>query len=107
MQNIALFFDIGFNDTEEKEFATLQCLIYGDKKKKRVINNRLIKKFFANKPLTKEELERVKKILDGSIYSERRNEYEHCKLCSNDFVRKVLESYFSKYKYWDVCIPTF
>lgn len=101
------FFDIGFNDNEEKEFATLQCLIYGDKKKKRVINNELIKKFFDNKPLTREELERVKKILDGSIYSERRNAYEHCKLCSDDFERKVLENYSSKYKYWDICIPTF
>lgn len=101
------FFDIGFNDNEEKKFATLQCLIYGDKKKKRVVNNELIKKFFDNKPLAKEEIVRVGKILDGSIYSERRNAYDHCKLCSDDFQRKVLEKYSSKYKYWDICIPTF
>lgn len=101
------FFDIGFNDNLEKEFATLQCLIYGDRKKKRVVNNELIKRFFDNETLSKEELEKVRKILDGSIYLERRNAYEHCKLCTDDFERKVLNSYSSRYKYWDICIPTF
>lgn len=101
------FFDIGFDDNPEKEFATLRCLIYSDRKKKRVVNNELIKRFFSNERLSKDEMEKVKKILDGSIYLERRKAYEHCKLCTDDFERKVLNSYSSKYKYWEVCIPTF
>lgn len=101
------FFDIGLNEDLSKKFGQLRCYIYGNKKKKRVVNNELVKRFFSNDELTKEELVRLKKILDGSIYSERRDLYEHCKLCSDSFERKDLENYSMKYKYWNVCIPTF
>ncbi len=101
------FFDIGLSEIPEKEFGQLRCFIYGNKKKKRVINNELVKRFFNNEELSKEEMIRLKKILDGSIYEERRHLFAHCKLCSDSFERTDLEKYSSKYKYWNLCIPTF
>ena len=101
------FFDIGIQEDPTKEFAQMRCYIYGNKKKKRVINNEIVKKYFNNIELSDEEKSRLTKILDGSIYSDRRNLYEHCKLCSNDFERKDLIEYSKKYKYWSLCIPTF
>lgn len=101
------FFDLGVDEENKKPFATLMVINYTNKKKKRVINNELVKKYFNNEELTKNELIMVRKILDGSIYEERRQLYEHCKLCSPDFERIPLLSYSSKYKYWEICIPTF
>lgn len=101
------FFDIGMCEDTKKEFGQLRCEIYSDKKKKRVINNELVKKYFTNNKLTKEELQFLKKILDGSIYEDRRNLFEHCKLCSDVFERKDLINFSKKYKYWNICIPTF
>lgn len=99
------FFDIGSEDDSSKEFAQMRCFIYGNNKKKRVINNEIVKKYFTGQSLTDDENERLKKILDGSIYTDRRNLYEHCKLCSDTFERKDLQN--MKYRYWNVCIPTF
>ncbi len=102
------FFDIGIDDSfDERQFAQLRCYIYGDKKKKRVINNELVKKYFNNIQLTTEETIRLKKILDGSIYTERRNLYDHCKLCSDDFQREDLTKYSKNFEHWNLCIPTF
>lgn len=101
------FFDMGLDEDETKEFGQLRCEIYGTKKKKRVINNELVKNYFTGYELTKEELIRLRKILDGSIYEERKALYEHCKLCSNSFERTDLVQYSKKYKYWNICIPTF
>lgn len=102
------FFDLGISDeNDNKEFRTLRCLIPSDKQKKRVINNRLIKQFLDNESLTSDELIRVKKILDGSIYKEDRNRYGHCRLCSDSFERNPLYNFSSNYKYWDICEPTF
>ena len=101
------FFDIGVQEDPTKTFAQMRCFISGDKKKKRVINNEIIKKYFNNVELTEEELSRLKKILDGSIYTDRRNAYEHCRLCSNEFERKDLKNFSKKYKYWNICVPTF
>ena len=102
------FFDIGISDEfDEREFRTLRCLIPSDKPKKRVVNNQLIKKYLDNKNLTKDELIRVKKILDGSIYQEDRNKYGHCRLCSNLFESTPLYNFSFNYKFWDICIPTF
>lgn len=101
------FFDIGIQEDPTKEFAQMRCYIYGNKKKKRVINNEIVKKYFNDIELSEEEQSRLTKILDGSIYTDRRNLYDHCKLCSNDFERKDLNEYSKKYKYWSLCIPTF
>ena len=102
------FFDIGLDDeNNEKEFAQLRCIIYSNRKKKRVVNNELLKRYLSNDDLSKDELVKVKKILDGSIYTERRNLFSHCKLCSDSFERDTLSFYSSKYKYWEICIPTF
>ena len=101
------FFDIGIQEDPSKEFAQMRCYIYGNKKKKRVINNEIVKKYFNNIELSEEEQFRLAKILDGSIYIDRRNLYNHCKLCSNDFERQDLNEYSNKYKYWSLCIPTF
>lgn len=101
------FFDVGIQEDFTKEFAQMRCYIYGNKKKKRVINNEIVKKYFNNLELSQNEYERLEKILDGSIYSDRRNLYEHCKLCSNEFERKDLINYSNRYKYWNICIPTF
>ncbi len=102
------FFDLGISDNyDDREFRTLRCLISSDKPKKRVINNRLIKKYLDNESLTKDELIRVKKILDGTIYQEDRNRFGHCRLCSDFFERKPLYNFSSKFKYWDICVPTF
>ena len=106
--NYKTFFDLGISDEKDnREFRTLICLIPSEKQKKRVINNRLIKEYLDNKDLTKDELIRVKKILDGSIYQEDRNRYGHCRLCSDFFERSPLYNFSSNYKYWDVCVPTF
>lgn len=99
------FFDVDNNDISNKEFAQMRCFIYGNNKKKRVINNEIVKKYFTNQSLNDEEYARLKKILDGSIYTDRRNLYEHCKLCSDEFERTDIPS--MKYKYWNVCVPTF
>lgn len=101
------FFDMGLGELDTKEFGLLRCEIYGTKKKKRVINNELVKKYFMGYELTEKELIRLKKIFDGSIYEERNLLYEHCKLCSNSFERTDLIEYSKKYKYWNICIPTF
>ena len=101
------FFDIGIDEINDKPFSKLIYVNYTNKKKKRVINNELIRRYFNKDNLSKDELIRVKKILDGSIYTDRRNQYNHCKLCSDDFERIPLTYYSSKYKYWELCIPTF
>ena len=94
------FFDIGIDEIDDKPFSKLIYVNYTNKKKKRVINNELIRRYFNKDNLSKEELIRVRKILDGSIYTDRRNQYNHCKLCSDDFERIPLIDYSSKYKYW-------
>lgn len=61
------FFDIGFDDeNNDKKFAQLSCIIYSNRKKKRVVNNELLKRYLSNDNLSKDELIKVKKILDGS-----------------------------------------
>ena len=66
-----------------------------------------MKRYFDNKPLNEEESVRLKKILDGSIYSERRKLYSHCKLCTDDFERTDFTNFTKQYKYWEICVPTF
>lgn len=61
------FFDIGLDDeNNDKKFAQLSCIIYSNRKKKRVVNNELLKRYLSNDNLSKDELIKVKKILDGS-----------------------------------------
>ena len=36
------FFDIGIQEDPTKKFAQMRCYIYGNKKKKRVINNEIV-----------------------------------------------------------------
>ena len=101
------FFDIGVSENNNKKFAFMKCTIFTDRRKKRVINHDIVKRYFDNKPLNEEESVRLKKILDGSIYSERRKLYSHCKLCTDDFERTDFTNFTKQYKYWEICVPTF
>lgn len=101
------FFDYGFPDFDEENFVTVNYLSFGDLKK-RTINNKLILRYLqGDKTLTEDDYIKISKILDGSIYTEIKRKYSHCKLCSNDFERQILLNFSKKYKYWELCIPTF
>lgn len=102
------FFDIGINDNDnsKKKFAVLRYTINCYKRKKRLIYNELIKRYISNEKLEQEELIKIKKILDGSIYEERRKKYSHCILCTDHFKINYFERFSSKFKYWDIGEPT-
>ena len=101
------FFDLGINDEEDSEkiFATLFCIM-GGAHKKRSDNNKMILKYLRGENLTEEEKRKCADILSGKIYKDIKAEYEHCQLCSDNFVRDVLENLSSKYKHWEICCPT-
>lgn len=98
------FFDLGIDD-EENYFATLYCVL-GGANKKRAKMNRLALAYLNNELLTNEETFTAKKILDGTIYSERKKKFEHCQLCSDKFESEILSNFSSKYNNWEICFPT-
>lgn len=98
------FFDLNI-EKEEDYFATLYCTL-GGANKKRAKMNKLALAYLNGEKLTEEETERAKKILDGSIYQERKKEFEHCKLCSDKFTSEVLPNISNKYENWELCFPT-
>ena len=101
------FFDLGIEDEEDSDriFATLFCIM-GGTHKKRNDNNKLVLKNLRGENLTDEEKKKCADILSGKIYKDIKAEYEHCQLCSENFVRDVLENLSSKYKHWEICCPT-
>lgn len=101
------FFDLGITDDEDKDkiFATLFCIM-GGTHKKRSYNNEIVLKHLRGETLTEDEKKRCENILSGKIYEDIKSRYEHCQLCSDNFVREVLEKLSNKYKYWEVCSPT-
>ena len=106
-QDYKTFFDLGITDGEDsdKMFATLFCIM-GGAHKKRSRNNEIILRYLRGEKLTNKEEEICQDILTGKIYNDIKNKYEHCQLCSDDFIRDVLDKFSSKYKYWEICCPT-
>ncbi len=98
------FFDLNI-EKDEDYFATLYCTL-GGANKKRAKMNKLALSYLNEETLTDEELEKAKKILDGSIYKEKKKEFEHCRLCSDKFTSEVLPNISSKYENWELCFPT-
>lgn len=98
------FFDLGI-DTDIKNFSTLYCVMSETTKKRNNITKLALRYLFEDKSLTENEIKIAKSILDDSFY-QKPNKYEHCKICSSDFQRIVLENYSSQFKYWEVCFPT-
>lgn len=98
------FFDLNI-EKDEDYFATLYCTL-GGANKKRAKMNKLALSYLNEETLTDEELEKAKKILDGSIYKETKKEFEHCRLCSDKFTSEVLPNISSKYENWELCFPT-
>ena len=80
------FFDLDIED-DKNYFATLYCVL-GGANKKRAKMNRLALAYLNNEPLTDDERITAMKILDGTIYEERKKEFEHCQLCSDKFKSK-------------------
>jgi len=103
--NSPTFFDLGFENIDEKDISTMKCISYG-LKKKRITYNKLIIDYLKGKELSKEQLDIVHSILDGSIYIQNRQKYNHCKLCSNEFQIDYIKETSKDYKYWDLGYPT-
>ena len=98
------FFDKDI-DKESEHFATLYCTL-GGANKKRTKTNKLAIDYLTGKTLSDEDKTQAKKILDGTIYHERKKFFEHCKLCSDKFESKILPEISSHYKNWELCFPT-
>ena len=98
------FFDLNIED-DKNYFSTLYCVL-GGANKKRAKMNRLALEYLNNEPLTDEEKITAIKILDGTIYEERKKEFEHCQLCSDKFKSEILTNISSNYDNWEICYPT-
>ncbi len=98
------FFDLDIED-DKNYFATLYCVL-GGANKKRAKMNRLALAYLNNEPLTDDERITAMKILDGTIYEERKKEFEHCQLCSDKFKSKILPNISSNHDNWEICCPT-
>lgn len=98
------FFDLDINDDKDY-FATLYCVL-GGANKKRAKTNKLALAYMNGEPLTSEEIITAKKILDGTIYTDRKKKFAHCQLCSDKFESEILSNISSKYNNWELCFPT-
>lgn len=98
------FFDLDI-EKDEDYFATLYCIL-GGANKKRAKMNKLALSYLNKELLTQEEIEKAKKILDGSIYEETKRQFDHCKLCSDKFTSEILPNMSKKYENWELCFPT-
>lgn len=103
-RNRKTFFDLDM-ENDDSYFATLYCTL-GGANKKRAKMNRLALAYLNNEPLTEEEKTTAKKILDGTIYEEKKKEFEHCQLCSNKFISEILINISNRYDNWELCCPT-
>ncbi len=68
--------------------------------------NRLALAYLNDEPLTDDERITATKILDGTIYEERKKQFEHCQLCSDKFKSEILPNISSNYNNWEICCPT-
>lgn len=103
-RNRKTFFDLDM-ENDDSYFATLYCTL-GGANKKRAKMNRLALAYLNDEPLTEEEKTTAKKILDGTIYEEKKKEFEHCQLCSDKFISEILINISNRYDNWELCCPT-
>lgn len=103
-KNKKTFFDLDM-ENDDSYFATLYCTL-GGANKKRAKMNRLALAYLSDEPLTEEEKTTAKKILDGTIYEEKKKEFEHCQLCSDKFISEILINISNRYNNWELCCPT-
>ncbi len=103
-KNRKTFFDLDM-ENDDNYFATLYCTL-GGANKKRAKMNKLALAYLNNAPLTKEEKDTAKKIFDGTIYEEKKRKFEHCQLCSDNFISEILPNISNKYDNWELCCPT-
>lgn len=103
-KNKQTFFDLDM-ENDDSYFATLYCTL-GGANKKRAKMNRLALAYLSDEPLTEEEKTTAKKILDGTIYEEKKKEFEHCQLCSDKFISEILINISNRYNNWELCCPT-
>ena len=68
--------------------------------------NSLALAYLNDEPLTEEEKTTAQKILDGTIYEEKKKEFEHCQLCSYKFISEILINISNRYDNWELCCPT-
>ena len=62
--------------------------------------------YIKKQELTDDEKAEAKRILDGSVYTERKKDFDHCQLCSNKFVADIFSNTSKKYRFWEICCPT-
>lgn len=103
-RNRKTFFDLDM-ENDDSYFATLYCTL-GGANKKRAKMNKLALAYLNDKSLTEKEKITAKKILDGTIYEEKKKEFEHCQLCSDKFISEILPNISNKYDNWEICSPT-
>ena len=101
--NNSTFFDIGIDENFDN-FATLYCVMSETKKKRTDITKLALRYLQKDRTLTTDEVAIAKTIIDDSFYKKSKK-YCHCKLCSDDFSREVLNEYSSKLQFWEVCFP--
>lgn len=102
--NADTFFDMSI-DKKSEYFATLYCTL-GGANKKRAKTNKLVIDYLTGKTLSDDDKAQAKKILDGTIYHERKKCFKHCRLCSDKFEFELLPEISSHYKNWELCFPT-
>lgn len=103
-RNRKTFFDLDM-ENDDSYFATLYCTL-GGANKKRAKMNKLALAYLSDEPLTEEEKDTAKKILDGTIYEEKKKEFKHCQLCSDKFTSEILINISNRYNNWELCCPT-
>lgn len=103
--NFVTFFDIGIEDIDYEQFRILYCVMSETVKKRNNVTKLAMQYLLERDKLTEEEQRIAESILDDSYYN-KPSKYIHCKLCSDDFKREVLEDYSNKFKYWEICFPT-
>lgn len=103
-RNRKTFFDLDM-ENDDSYFATLYCTLGGANKKRAKMNS-LALAYLNDEPLTEEEKTTAQKILDGTIYEEKKKEFEHCQLCSDKFISEILINISNRYDNWELCCPT-
>lgn len=98
------FFDLGIDD-KEREFRTLYCVMPDTIKKRGNLTRLVLRYLSGDYTISADEMSIIKSVLDDSYYN-KPSKYNHCKICSNDFKRIILEDYNKNLKFWDICIPT-
>ena len=106
-ENSFTFFDLNIEEQDKRKypFATLYFYVKGQNKG-RYLRNRAAVEFLKGHEISEEDKELIDSYFDGSVKENNRKKYEHCKICTNQFERNVLQQYSSKYKYWEICFPT-